>query len=141
MEQNREHINGTTNIRPMNLRQSRKEYPMEKKRQKQILHSYNPKTSSNFFDFGCSNFLLGMSLEAWEIKTKMKYWDLIKIKTFCTVKKTMKGNRQNGRNLQMTYQIKGHQPNSIYIQKKKKLIKVNTQKTNNPVAEMGKRQE
>ena len=39
------------------------------------------KIGSNLFDLGHSNFLLDMSLEAREIKTKMNYWDLIKIKT------------------------------------------------------------
>ena len=60
---------------------------------------------------GPSNFLFNTSLEARETKAKMNYWDLIKIKTFCTGRKQsakLKGNRQNGRRyLQMTYQIKG----------------------------------
>ena len=38
------------------------------------------KTGSNFFDLGCSKFLLDVSLEAREIKAKMNYWVLIKIK-------------------------------------------------------------
>ena len=38
------------------------------------------KIGSNLFDLGCSNFLLDMSLKAREIKVKMNYWDLIKIK-------------------------------------------------------------
>ena len=47
------------------------------------------KAGKNFFDLGCSNFLLNMSLEARETKAKMNYWDLIKIKSFCTVKETI----------------------------------------------------
>ena len=39
------------------------------------------KTGNNLFDFSRSNFLLDMSLKAMEIKAKMNYWDLIKIKT------------------------------------------------------------
>ena len=42
------------------------------------------KAGKNFFDLDCSNFLLNMSLKAREIKAKMNYWDLIKIKSFCT---------------------------------------------------------
>ena len=76
------------------------------------------KADKNLFDLGCSNFLLNTSPEARETKAKMNYWDLIKIKSFCTVKETnsktnhqkkkKKGNQRNGRRyLQMTYQIKG----------------------------------
>ena len=43
-------------------------------------------SGSNLFDLSWSNFLLNMSLEASEIKAKMNYWDLIKIKSFCTAK-------------------------------------------------------
>ena len=69
------------------------------------------KAGNNLFDLGHSNFLLNTSPKARETKAKMSYWDLIKIKSFCTAKETIskiKGNRQNGRRyLQMTYQIKG----------------------------------
>ena len=47
------------------------------------------KIGSNLFDFSCSNFLLNTSPEAREIKAKMNYWDLIKIKSFCTAKETI----------------------------------------------------
>ena len=42
------------------------------------------KTGNNIFDLICSNFLLDISQEAWQTKAKMNYWDLIKIKSFCT---------------------------------------------------------
>ena len=38
---------------------------------------------------GRNNFLLDMSLETRETKRKMIYWDLIKIKIFCTAKETI----------------------------------------------------
>ena len=47
------------------------------------------KTGSNLFDLGHSNFLLDMYLEARKTKAKMNYFDLIKIKRFCTVKETI----------------------------------------------------
>ena len=47
------------------------------------------KAGNNFFDFSCSNLLLHMSPESREIKVKMNYWDLIKIKSFCTAKETI----------------------------------------------------
>ena len=40
------------------------------------------KAGKNLIDLGCSNFLLNTSPEAREIKAKMNYWDLIKIKSF-----------------------------------------------------------
>ena len=47
------------------------------------------KACKNLFDLGRSNFLFNMSLEARETKAKMNYWDLIKIKSFCTTKETI----------------------------------------------------
>ena len=46
------------------------------------------KTGKNLFDLDCSNFLLNTSPEAGETKAKMNYWDLMKIKSFCTAKET-----------------------------------------------------
>ena len=43
----------------------------------------------SLFDLGCSNFLLNTSPESRETKAKMNYWDLIKIKSFCTTKETI----------------------------------------------------
>ena len=47
------------------------------------------KTDNNLFDLGCSNFLLDRSPEARETKANTNYWDLIKIKSFCTAKETI----------------------------------------------------
>ena len=44
------------------------------------------KASKNLFDLAHSNFLLNTSPGARETKAKMNYWDLIKIKSFCTAK-------------------------------------------------------
>ena len=53
------------------------------------------KAGKNLFDLGCSNFLLRTSPEARETEAKMNYWDLIKIKSFCTAKETIsKSKRQ-----------------------------------------------
>ena len=50
---------------------------------------------SNIFDFGHSSLLLDMSPEAREIKTKMNYWEFIKIKSLCTLKeRNEKSKRQ-----------------------------------------------
>ena len=47
------------------------------------------KVGKHLFDLGCSNSLLNTSLEARQTKTKMNYWDLINIKSFCTGKETI----------------------------------------------------
>ena len=47
------------------------------------------KAGKNLFDLGHSNSLLNTSPEARETKAKMNYWDLIKIKSFCTEKETI----------------------------------------------------
>ena len=45
-------------------------------------------TSNTLFELGHSNFLQD-TMKAKETKAKMNYWDFIKIKSFCTVKKTV----------------------------------------------------
>ena len=46
-------------------------------------------TGSNPFDVGLSNFLLHMSPDARETKTKINYWDFIKINSFCTAREAI----------------------------------------------------
>ena len=48
------------------------------------------KVGNNLFDLSHSNFLLNLSLKARELKAKMNYWDLIKIKNLLHCK----GNNQ-----------------------------------------------
>ena len=46
-------------------------------------------TGNNLFERGHSNFLQDTFMKAKETSTKMNYWDLIKIKSFCTAKETV----------------------------------------------------
>ena len=55
------------------------------------------KTGSNLFDLNYSQ-LLDMSLEAWETKAKMNYWDLIKLKKI----KLLHGEGNNQQNQKAT---------------------------------------
>ena len=48
------------------------------------------------FDLGHSNFLLNTSLGTRETKTKLRHWDLIKIKSFCAAKETAKLKATDG---------------------------------------------
>ena len=61
------------------------------------------KADKNLFDLGCSNFLLNTSLEARETKAKMNYWDLIKIKSFCTVKETISKTKRQPMEWEKTF--------------------------------------
>ena len=90
------------------------------------------KTGNNLFDFGHSNFLLDMSPEASETKAQMNYWDLIKIKSFCTAKETISKTK---RQLMEWEKIFANDVSAKGLVSKihKELIKLNTQKTNNPV--------
>jgi len=54
----------------------------------EIIKILDKNTTSNLFDINHSNFFLGMSPEAREIKAKRDYRDYIKIKSFCTSKET-----------------------------------------------------
>ena len=95
------------------------------------------KAGKNLFDLSRSNFLLNMSPEARETKTKMNYWELIKIKSFCTVKETMTKTK---RQLTEWEKIFANDISDKRLVSKiyKELTKLNTQKTNNPVKKLAK---
>ena len=48
----------------------------------------------NLFDLGHRNFFLNTSPETRETKAKLNYWDLIKIKSFCTAKETVRKTKR-----------------------------------------------
>ena len=76
----------------------------------ETIKTLEEKAGKDLSDLSHSNFLLDTSPKARELKAKMNYWDLIKIKSLCTTKETtkLKGTQWNGkRYLQMTYQTKG----------------------------------
>ena len=75
----------------------------------ETIKALEEKAGKNIIDLSCSNLLLDTSPKARELKAKMIYWDLMRIKSFCTAKETInKGNQRNGkRYLQMTYRTKG----------------------------------
>ena len=55
----------------------------------ETIKTLGEKAGQNFSDLSCSNFLLDTSPKARELKAKMNYWDLMKIKSFCTAKETI----------------------------------------------------
>ena len=72
-----------------------------------------------------------MSPEARETKAKMNYWDLIKIKSFCTVKGIIRKTKRQPMEWEKIF------ANDIsdkgLVSKIKELIKLNTQNPNNPL--------
>ena len=56
---------------------------------KETIKNLEEKAGNNLFNLSYSNFLLNTSLKARELKPKMNYWGLIKIKGFCTAKETI----------------------------------------------------
>ena len=55
----------------------------------ETIKTLEEKGGKNLSDLSCSNFLLDTPPQARELKAKMNYWDLIKIKSFCTAKETI----------------------------------------------------
>ena len=88
-------------------------------------------------DINQSKILYDPPLRVMDIKTKVKKWDLIKLKSFCQVKETIrKVKRQLSeweKRLANETTDKGL-ISKIYDQ----LIQLNTRKTNNPIKKWGK---
>ena len=55
----------------------------------ETIKTLEEKAGKNLFDLRRSNFLLDTSPKARELKAKMNYWDLVKIKSFCTAKESI----------------------------------------------------
>ena len=76
---------------------------------------------------GCSNFLLNTSLEATETKAKMNYLDLIKIKSFCTAKKTISKTKRQPTEWEKIF-ANDLSDKGLVSKIYRELIKLNTQK-------------
>ena len=82
------------------------------------------------FDINCSNIFLDPSPRVMEIKAKINKWDLIKLKSFCTAKKTINKNRL----MEWEKIFANDVTNKGLISKiYKQLIQLNIKKTNNPI--------
>ena len=88
------------------------------------------KAGKNLFDLSHSNFLLNMCPEARETKAKMNYWDLINIKSFCTVKETVSKTKSQPTEWEKIF-ANDISDKGLVSKIYKELIKLNTQKTNN----------
>ena len=90
------------------------------------------KAGKNLFDLGRSNFLLNTSPEARATKAKMNYWDLLKIKSFCTAKETISKTKRQLTEWEKKFE--NSLSDKVLVSKIcKELTKLNTHKTNNPI--------
>ena len=55
----------------------------------ETIKTLEEKAGKDLSDLSRSNFLLDTSLKARELKAEVNYWDLMKIKSFCTAKETI----------------------------------------------------
>ena len=55
----------------------------------ETIKTLEEKAGKNLSVLSHSNFLLDTSPKARELKGKLPYWDLMKIKSFCTAKETI----------------------------------------------------
>ena len=95
------------------------------------------KAGKNLSDLGCSNFLLNTALEARETKAKMNDWDLIKIKSFCRAKETIRKTERQPTEWEKKF-ANDISDKGLVSKIYKELLKLNTQKTNNSVKKWAK---
>ena len=98
----------------------------------ETIKTLEEKAGNNFFDLSLSNFLLDTSPKTRELKAKMNYWDLIKIKSFCTVKETISNIKKQPTEWKKIF-ANDISDKGLVSKIFKELTKLNTQKTNNPV--------
>ena len=88
-------------------------------------------------DINQSKVLYDPPPRVMEIKTKVKKWDLIKLKSFCTAKETIsKGKRQP---LEWEKIANETTDKGLVFKIYKQLIQLNARKANNPNQKVGKR--
>ena len=97
----------------------------------ETIKTLEEKTGNKLFDLSHSNFLLNTSPKAREIKAKMNYWNLIKIKSFCNAKETINKTKRQPTEWEKIF-ANDISDKGLVSKIYKELLKLNTQKTNNP---------
>ena len=85
-----------------------------------------------FFDINCNNIFLTLSPRIMEIKAKINKWDLIKLKSFCTAKKTINKTKRQSAEWEKIFANKANDKgfiSKIY----KQLIQLNSKKKKVPI--------
>ena len=94
----------------------------------ETIKTLEEKAGNNLFDLSRSYFLLSTSPKARELKAKMNYWDLIKIKTFCTAKDTINKTKRQLMKWEKIF-AKDISDKGLVSKISKELTKLHTQKT------------
>ena len=89
------------------------------------------------FELGHSNFLQDTSTKAKETKAKMNYWNLIRIKSFCTAKKTVNKTKRQPTEWEKIF-ANDLSDKGLVSKVYKELIKLNSKETNNPIMKWAK---
>ena len=93
---------------------------------------YRRKQEKNLSDLSRSNFLLDTSPKIRELKAKINYWDLTKIKSFCSAKETISRTKRQPVEWEKIF-ANDISDKGLVSKIYKELTKLHTQKTNNPV--------
>ena len=103
----------------------------------ETIKTLKEKAGKDLSDLSRSNLLLDTSPKARELKAKVNYWDLMKIKSFCGAKETINETKRQPTEWEKIFA--NDKPDKGLVSKiYKELIKLNTQKTNNPVKKWAK---
>ena len=87
------------------------------------------------FDINHSKIFFDPPLRVMEIKTKIKKWELMKLRSFCTAKETINKTKSNGRNISEWEKIFANKSMDKGLISKiyKQLMQLNIKKINNPI--------
>ena len=100
----------------------------------ETIKTLEEKAGKDLSDLSCNNFLLDTSPKARELKAKMNYWDLIKVKSFCTAKRKKKQSTKLKPKEWEKIFANDISDKGLVYKIYKELTKLHTQKkTNNPV--------
>ena len=92
------------------------------------------------FELVHSNFLQDTSMKAKETKAKMNYWDLIRIKIFCSAKETVNKSKRQPTEWEKLF-ANDLSDKGLVSKIYKELTKLNSKETKKSNYEMGKRHE
>ena len=84
------------------------------------------------FDINHSKILYDPPPREMEIKTKIKKWDLMKLKSFCTAKETINKTKRQPSEWEKIFANEATDKGLI-SEKYKQPMQLNTKKTNNPI--------